>query len=82
MYAWKPTIIEEMVREEQAYNNAREVNLVYWIDSGLMVKCEDFDTAVEHLSLQHGIYTPRNVSKIHVIKGPQNTSTLRQKNCT
>ena len=61
MYAWKPTIIEEMVREEQAYNNEREVNLVYWIDSGLVVstKCEDFDTDVEHC-LQHGIYTPRN----------------------
>ena len=60
-YAWKPAIIEEVVREEQANNNGREVNLVYWIDSGLVIstKCEDFDTDVEHC-LQHGIYTPRN----------------------
>lgn len=60
-YAWKPAIIEEVVREEQANNNEREVNLVYWIDSGLVIstKCEDFDTDVEHC-LKHGIYTPHN----------------------
>lgn len=58
-YAWKPTIIEEVVREEQGSNNERGVNLVYWIDSGLVVttKCTDFDTDLEHC-LRHGIYTP------------------------
>ncbi len=65
-YAWKAAIIEEVVREEQANNNKREVNLVYWIDSGLVIttKCEDFDTDVEHC-LQHGIYTPRNAPLNH-----------------
>ena len=67
-YAWKPTIIEDIVREEQSHNGEREVNLVYWIDSGLLVSrnCKDFDADVKHC-LEHGIYTPRggkNISKV------------------
>ena len=59
-YAWKPTIIEEVVREEQVHIE-RDVNLVYWIDSGLVISlnCVDFDSDVKHC-LEHGLYTPRN----------------------
>ena len=52
-YAWKPTIIEEVAE--------RDLNLVYWIDSGLVISlnCVDFDSDAKHC-LEHGIYTPRN----------------------
>lgn len=64
-YAWKPAIIEEIVKEEQQDSHSKEISMVYWIDSGLLVssKCKDFGPDIEH-ALVHGIYTVRSIINI------------------